>query len=134
HNQAAAISLLAVGPSPLSIFAGGGCKDKQDITQWQWIDGSVPDKADLIEAFAALYVAPPGTMSGGVSVAGHKIVYFGANRLAVNGDAQIGFWFLQNPVGLGGTGQHASPFVDTSVGGAVSPKIGDVLIPCNFVQ
>ena len=133
-NHAAAIALLAVDPSPLSIFTGGGSKDEQDITQWQWIDGSVPDKDDLIEAFAALYVAPPGTMSGGVSVAGHKIVYFGANRLAVNGDAQIGFWFLQNPVGLGGTGQHASPFVDTSVGGAVSHKIGDVLILSNFVQ
>ena len=133
-NHASAIALLAVDPSPLSIFTGGGSKDEQDITQWQWIDGSVPDKDDLSEAFAALYVAPPGTTRGGASIAGHKIIYFGANRLAVNGDAQIGFWFLQNPVGLGGTGQHASPFVDTTVGGAVSHKIGDVLILSNFVQ
>src|SRR6266566_5128932 len=94
-NHAAAIALLAVDPSPLSIFTGGGSKDEQDITQWQWIDGSVPDKDDLIEAFAALYVAPPGTMSGGVSVAGHKIVYFGANRLAVNGDVLILSNFVQ---------------------------------------
>src|SRR6266550_4001832 len=133
-NHASAIAVLAVDPAPLSIFTGGGSKDEKDITQWQWVDGSVPDKDDLIEGFAALYVAPPGTTRGGVSVAGHKIVYFGANRLAVNGDAQIGFWFLQNPVGLGGTGQHASPFVDTSVGGAVSHKLGDVLILSNFVQ
>src|SRR5204862_6096728 len=111
-------AVLAVDPSPMTIFTGGGSKDEKDITQWGWVDGSVPDKDDLVEAFAALYSGP----------ASHKVVYFGANRLAVNGDAQIGFWLLQNPVGLGGTGQHASPFVDTSVGGAGSRKVGYVLI------
>jgi hypothetical protein len=133
-NHANAISVLAVDPAPLSIFIGGGSKDEKNITQWQWVNGNVPDKDDIIEAFAALYVAPPGTTRGGVSVAGHKIVYFGANRLAVSGDAQIGLWFLQNPVGLGGTGQHASPFVDSEVGGTASHKIGDILILSNFVQ
>src|SRR2546428_212131 len=81
-NHASAIAVLAVDPAPLSIFTGGGSKDEKDITQWQWVDGSVPDKDDLIESFAALYVAPPGTTRGGVSVAGPKIVYFGANRPA----------------------------------------------------
>jgi hypothetical protein len=131
-NHASAISVLAVDPAPLSIFTGGGSKDEQNITQWSWVDGSVPDKDDLSEAFAALYVEATSTRAP--TNVSHKIVYFGANRLAVNGDAQIGFWFLQNPVGLGGTGQHASPFVDTSVGGSVSHKIGDVLILSNFVQ
>ena len=124
---------MAVDPAPFSIFTGGGSKDEKDITQWAWIDGSVPDKDDLIEAFAALYVEPTGT-STRAPTGPHKVIYFGTNRLAVNGDAQIGLWFLQNPVGLGGTGQHASPFVDTSVGGAVSHKNGDVLILSNFVQ
>src|SRR5438552_1270102 len=132
-NHANAISVLAVDPAPMSIFTGGGSKDEKDITQWAWIDGSVPDKDDLIEAFAALYVEPTGT-STRAPTGPHKVIYFGTNRLAVNGDAQIGLWFLQNPVGLGGTGQHASPFVDTSVGGAVSHKLGDVLILSNFVQ
>src|SRR5213595_366614 len=116
-NHASAIAVLAVDPAPLSIFTGGGSKDEKDITQWLWKNGSVPDKDDLVEAFAALYVGAPGSAR-----AGHEIVYFGANRLAVDGDAQIGFWFLQNPVGLGGTGQMASPFVDSVVGGTVSHK------------
>src|SRR2546425_1067510 len=128
-NHAAAISVLTVDESPASIFTGGGSKDEKDITQWLWKNGSVPDKDDLVEAFAALYVGAPGGAR-----AGHKIVYFGANRLAVDGDAQIGFWFLQNPVSLGGTGQMASPFVDSVVGGTVSHKVGDVLILSNFVN
>jgi hypothetical protein len=128
-NHANQISVLVTDPSPLSIFTGGGSKDEKDLTQWQWKNGSSPDKDDLIESFAALYVGAPGSAR-----AGHKIVYFGSNRLAVDGDAQIGFWFLQNPVALGGTGQTASPFVDSTVGGAVSHKIGDVLILSNFVN
>src|SRR5262249_22480386 len=31
----------------LSIFTGGGSKDQIDISQWQWKDGSVPDKDNL---------------------------------------------------------------------------------------
>ena len=109
-NNAAAISDLVVDLSPASIFTGGGSKDQLDITQWSWKNGSVPDKDDLIEAFAALYTPVVG------SRAGDKIIYFGASRLAVNGDAQIGFWFLQNAVSLksdgtfqdssGGPGHH----------------------------
>src|SRR5206468_10811386 len=98
-----AISELVVDESPASIFTGGGSKDEKDITQWAWKDGSVPDKDDLVESFAALYQPATG------SRANHRIVYFGANRLAINGDAQIGLWFLQNSVGLNG-----STFVDAS--------------------
>jgi len=122
-NSAAAISDLVVDLSPASIFTGGGSKDEQDITQWLWKDGSVPDKDDLIEAFAALYTPTSGSRNG------HKILYFGANRLAVNGDAQIGFWFLQKAVSLKADGT----FQD-SLGNLAHHAVGDVLILSNFVN
>jgi len=122
-NGAAAISDLVVDLAPASIFTGGGSKDQMDITQWNWKDGSVPDKDDLIEAFAALYTPQSG------SRAGNKLIYFGANRLAVNGDAQIGFWFLQNGVSLKSDGT----FQDSS-GGPAHHLPGDILILSNFVQ
>src|SRR5437867_1094738 len=122
-NNAAAISDLVVDLAPASIFTGGGSKDQLDITQWNWKDGSVPDKDDLIEAFAALYTPTSGTR------ANHKILYFGANRLAVNGDAQIGFWFLQNAVKLKSDGT----FQD-ALGNPAHHALGDVLILSNFVN
>src|SRR5439155_16871528 len=117
-NNATAIAALAIDPSPKSIFTGGGSKDEKDITQWAWVDGSVPDKDDLVEAFAALY-------SGASS---HKIVYFGANRLAVNGDAQIGFWLLQKAVSLKSDGTFQEV-----LGNPAHHAVGDVLILINFV-
>ncbi len=122
-NNAAAISDLVVDLAPASIFTGGGSKDQLDITQWNWKDGSVPDKDDLIEAFASLYTPTSGAR------AGHKILYFGANRLAVNGDAQIGFWFLQKAVSLKSDGT----FQD-ALGNPAHHAVGDVLILSNFVN
>jgi hypothetical protein len=84
---------IVTDPAPQTIFTGGGSKDNNDITQWQWRDGNVPDKDDLITAFAAVY-----------NVGGSQRLYFGADRLAVNGDAQIGFWFFLNDVRLGTDG------------------------------
>lgn len=122
-NGAKAISVLIVDLAPASIFRGGGSKDEKDISQWNWADGSVPDKDDLIEAFAALYEPAGGPR------ANHKILYFGANRLSINGDAQIGFWFLQKSVSLKADGT----FQD-SQGNPAKHQIGDVLILSNFVQ
>src|SRR5260370_23549001 len=82
-NSAIAISDLVVDLSPASIFTGGGSKDQLDITQWNWKDGGVPDKDDLIEAFAALYKPIGGPR------AADQALTFGANRLAVNGYAKI---------------------------------------------
>src|SRR3989442_14790621 len=122
-NSASAISDLVVDLSPSSIFTGGGSKDQMDITQWNWKDGGVPDKDDLVEAFAALYSPTSGPR------AGYKILYFGANRLAVNGDAQIGFWFLQSAVSLKSDGT----FQD-NLGNPAHHAVGDVLILSNFVN
>lgn len=104
-------------PAPASIFTGGGSKDQLDISQWQWKNGSVPDKDDVTNSFAAVYSV------------GSQRLYFGADRLANNGDAQIGFWFFQNVVKLGANGT----FVDQN-GNPATHKVGDVLVLSNFVQ
>jgi len=114
-NSEASIGSCQPDPAPLSIFTGGGSKDEQDIPNWKWRNGSVPDKDDLTNGFAAVYSATVGTET-------HQILYFGADRFANNGDAQIGFWFFQNAVSLNTTngtfnGTHA---------------VGDLLILSNF--
>jgi hypothetical protein len=113
-NSADAISDFVVDPAPLSIFTGGGSKDEKDLTAWRWKNGSVPDKDDLIEAHAALY---------------DGVIYFGANRLAVNGDAQIGFWFFQTDVSLKADGT----FQDAD-GNPAKHQVNDLLVLSNFVQ
>lgn len=110
---------FVLDPSPFSIFTGGGSKDQLDINQWQFKDGSVPDKDDLTSAFASVYTDSNG----------NQRLYFGADRLANNGDAQIGFWFLQNIVRLGSAGT----FVDEN-GNPATHAVGDVLILSNFTN
>jgi hypothetical protein len=78
-------------------FHGGGSKDDLDITEWLWTDGEPLDKDDITNAYAAAYL---NTIDSGDNDIGDLIVYFGLDRHANNGTAQVGFWFLQNPVGL----------------------------------
>ena len=84
-----------------SIFTGGGSKDPQNIGQWAWKDdaGGLPDKDNLLHAFAARYQVAPSTacpVAGGASSC--TVLYFGSDRFANDGDAQMGFWFLQKKV------------------------------------
>jgi len=99
-------------PAGTTIFTGGGSKDGLDIPNWRYTGGSVPDKDEILDAFAAAY-----------SVNGELIVVFGADRFAVNGDSQVGLWFFKQAVGLGPngtfTGQHS---------------VGDILILSHFTQ
>jgi hypothetical protein len=106
-------------PAPQSIFTGGGSKDIRDVSQWKHKDGSVPAKDDLTNAYAAAYRDPAD---------GHLIFYFGADRFANNGDAQMGFWFFQNEVGLigDGTSGGGDPFFGTH-------KNDDILVLVNFI-
>jgi hypothetical protein len=115
---AAASAAFVLDPAPLSIFTGGGSKDQQNLDQWQWKDGSVPDKDNLTSAFAAILT----------DTNGHRILYFGADRLANNGDAQIGFWFFRNTVkAVGGV------FVDEN-GNPATHAVGDILVLSNFTN
>jgi hypothetical protein len=82
-------------PAGATIFTGGGSKDDLNIDQWRHSTGSVPDKDEIEDAFAALYNRPSD---------GHQILYFGADRVAVNGSADAGFWFLQSDISLNADG------------------------------
>ena len=53
-TTATASSHIADGVNA-SIFTTGGSKDPQDLTDWRYKDGSVPDKDNLVHSFAARY-------------------------------------------------------------------------------
>src|SRR5439155_9658810 len=76
-----------------SIFTGGGSKDPIDISSWAWKDGSVPDKDNLLHAFAARYTLPASaTCPNGTNppVGTCDVLFFGSDRLDNSGDAQQG--------------------------------------------
>jgi hypothetical protein len=99
-------------PAPNSIFTGGGSKDHIDISSWKHKAGSVPDKDNITNAYAAAYI-----------VNGDLVIYFGADRFANDGDAQLGFWFFQ---------QNVTPTADGSFNGV--HQVGDILVLANFSQ
>jgi hypothetical protein len=103
HTSTAEISTFVVDTCANDqIYTQGGSKDFNDLGDWMHTTGSVPDKDEIVHAYAAKYAAPGS---------GDVILAFGGDRLAVNGDANIGFWFFQNAVApvAGGTfsGNHA---------------------------
>jgi hypothetical protein len=99
-------------PAPNQSTFTGGRKDIQDISEWKHKAGSVPDKDDITNAYAAAYEEN-----------GDLIIYFGADRFANDGDAQVGFWFFQDNV-------RALP--NGSFSGNHQP--GDILVLANFEQ
>lgn len=89
---------------------GGGNKDIQDVTAWSHTMGSVPDKNDITNAYAAAY-----------NIGGELIIFFGADRFTTDGDAQLGFWFFQHRVTAELDGSFSGEHV-----------VGDVLVLVNF--
>ncbi|MDH4188511.1 MAG: hypothetical protein OEV08_16105, partial [Nitrospira sp.] len=110
----------SVGTAETSFFTGGGSKDEELITggnkHWEWDDGNdvIPDKDDLEFVFAAAYENPAD---------GHTLIYFGADRFATDGSAEVGFWFFREQVTLG-----PKP---TFIG---NHQLGDILVLVNFVN
>ena len=108
------------------IFTTGASKDFLDINTaaqagptpaptpgWQSTLGSVPDKDEIDQAYAAKYIDP---------ATGDSLLVFGATRHATNGDSNIGFWFYQSPVG-----------VDTTTGDFLGFHVnGDLLLLSAF--
>lgn len=78
-------------PSPQSIFWKGGSKDTNDVSQWWWKDGSVPDKDQILHGGAVAYQANDADGE-------QLIMYLFADRYANDGDALMGAWFFQNEV------------------------------------
>ena len=117
-------------------FQGGGSKDNNDITQWLWKPGEPLDKDDITNGYAAGYIysgpesCPEGVPPGDPQCTepGDLIIFFGLDRYARNGDAQVGFWFLQSPVGL----------TNIPSGGGFkfsgSHSVGDLLVQSNFTN
>lgn len=100
-----------------TIFTGGGSKDPIDINQWAWKDGAggLPDKDNLLHSFAARYNTSEG-----------DVLFFGSDRYDNSGDAQQGFWFFQNSVGLG------SNTVNGGTGFTGVHRAGDLLVISDF--
>jgi hypothetical protein len=107
---------IVADPAPESIFTGGGSKDDLDISQWRHKDGSVPDKDDITDAYAAAYTQ-----------GGDTFVYFGLDRFAVQGSADVGFWFFQDDV---------APIPGTPAGATSTfsgrHQVGDLLVLSEF--
>jgi len=104
-----------IGPTT---FIGGASKDHLPIDGWQHTSGASPDKAEILNAYAAKAVETDGD----------QILYFGMDRYAVDGSTDIGFWFFKNPVVANPdgtfTGEHA--------GTLAAP--GDILLLGTFTQ
>ncbi|TAK02023.1 MAG: hypothetical protein EPO36_03545 [Chloroflexota bacterium] len=100
-------------------FTGGDTKDDEAIGDWLWkhFKASQP-KNDITHAFAASYTDADG----------HTIVYFGLNKYEADGNNFVGFWFVQDGVGLTGDGNApGSPFVGEHV-------VGDILVLANYTN
>lgn len=120
---------------PQRIFSGG-VKDIQDISSagitnkfWTWTTGSVPDKSNIKDAYAASLLDPGS---------GDRLIYFGADRFSNVGDTFMAFWFFKNKVEIpeGSTGEfsgtHASAEYDPDTG--IQTNNGDALVLVNFPQ
>lgn len=107
---------IVADPAPQSIFTGGGSKDDLDIPGWKHKNGSVPDKDDITNAYAAAYTS-----------GGDTFVYFGLDRFAVQGSADVGFWFFQDDV---------APIPGTPPGSTSTfsgqHEVGDLLVLSEF--
>src|SRR5262245_565620 len=101
---AAMAKTFAAETGNVTIFTQGGSKDVNGVGQWRHTSGSVPDKDDLQNGFAAAY-----------NIDGELLLYFGADRTANNGDANIGFWFFQSNVGLNANGTFSGAHQDGDI-------------------
>jgi hypothetical protein len=111
----------AAPPADTSYFTGGGSKDLNDVTAWAHTTGDVaPEKNEITNAFAAAYRAARDT---GRTNVGDLLLYFGLDRYANNGDAQVGFWFFRDAVGMGPGGSFSGRH-----------RVGDILVLSHFTQ
>jgi hypothetical protein len=129
HVSDTAISSTCAGAINCTVFTGGGSKDPNNISSWNWKTdtGGLPSKDNLAHSFAARYSIPsigstdPTCPIPGTSPGMCKVLYFGSDRIDNSGDAQEGFWFFQNAISLN---------LDGTFSGLHS--VGDLLILSDF--
>ena len=124
-DDSALASVFIVDPlggqaDPDEIFTGGGSKDDLDIATggvaganvgpWQHSVGSVPDKDNIEHAFAAAYSCPTKRTRARTPTCVSTSALIGS---PVNGDAQVGFWFLKEDLNAdaGGAFRARTPSV-----------------------
>jgi uncharacterized repeat protein (TIGR01451 family) len=95
-------------------YGAGSNKDIDDVSTWSWKkDDVTPNKDDIVSAYASVYAEQ-----------NNLILYFGQTRLLdKNGDANVGFWFLQNPAGLNDDGSFSGSHAN-----------GDILVQSEFTN
>lgn len=91
----------------------GGSADPDLVNNWTWVSGSTNDKGDISNA--------------GVIMQGRTIYFFG-DRTAINGDAQIAFWFFLGGI-TEGTAKQKGGF---NFNGENAD--GDILAISNFIN
>jgi len=92
-----------------------GSKDTLPISGWQCnLDNNVNSKIDVMNAYAATYT----------DASQDEFIYFGLERNVNTGDANVGFWFLQDTVACTSTG--------ASVTFSGEHKDGDLLVVSEF--
>ncbi len=131
-------NLSACTGNNCTIFTGGGSKDPIDISSWAWKDnvGGLPDKDNLLHGYAARYQIPSSSVCPGPGgdTSGNTIcdmLFFGNDRYDNSGDAQQGFWFFQNKIGLG-TNSVGGGSGFTSSGAPEFHRNGDLLLISDF--
>ena len=91
-----------------TIYTGGSTKDDLDVTGWQHTTGSVPDKDELLDGYAARY---------------GDHLYFGADRLR------------RTATPRSASGSSAAPSVLSHGGGVLRhPQDGDILVLSDFTK
>lgn len=117
YSGAASVARCFSDPEGLTLFVQGS-KDVLDIDEWRWANQNAPDKDEIVNAAAAKY----GTT-----------LYAMDDRLANNGDALMGFWFLQNAVCLKSDGTFGVQS-GSACSGTATHTVGDVFMVSNFTN
>jgi hypothetical protein len=112
-------------------FTGGSTKDGNDIPNWLWNNNSTPQKAEILNAYSAKGIDENGAGTADDA----QILYFGMDRLAVDGSTDIGFWFFKNEV-FACPDPDAGDACDGVPNGAFAGThaVGDILILGTFTQ
>jgi len=105
-------------------------KDNLDLDDWtrKEVSKVVPDKDNITNAYAKQYLIDH---DADVTTPEHRVIYFGMDRFANNGDAALGFWFFQNQVQLTGTNGFSPNHT------AFNPNTGqrgDILVQVDFIN
>jgi len=114
-REHSAVNTFILGSDSTNSFTGGGSKDANPLSQWSYSSSPTPNKDTLNAGYAAAY-----------NVSDFDVI-FGADRLAPNGDANIGIWFFQQDVGLSN-----GKFINKATGSVAQHVDGDVFIISAF--